>query len=116
LRIKKPGYGFIHFNEDLDEEYFKQLLGEAPEESRHRGRKVVKWVKTRDRQEGLDCFVYASGALHAFCFLAYPQLTMVQIIDDLYSMQRGQALEFLEAENEETYGEIESGLGLASLM
>lgn len=50
LNIKEPGAGYMHFPTTLDEEYFKQMCSERLDP---KGR----WVKTRTRNEKLDCRV-----------------------------------------------------------
>jgi phage terminase large subunit GpA-like protein len=65
LQTRKPGPGFIHFNESFGEEYFKQL---TVEELRHKfvnGHKVRYWYCPKHaRNEALDCTVYALAACH----------------------------------------------------
>lgn len=62
LNVDEPGPGYCHFptnRENYDEEHFKQLTAE---------RRVIDengkamWKKTRDRNEALDCRVYAMAA------------------------------------------------------
>ena len=55
LSIEDIGAGYCHFPK-RDEEYFKQLTSEKREQN-------GKWVKTRHRNEALDCRVYAYGVL-----------------------------------------------------
>lgn len=57
--------GFIHYPvlEDFDEEFFEQLTAERIEEKWLAGRIKRHFVKTRQRNEALDCFVYAYAAL-----------------------------------------------------
>lgn len=59
----KPGVGYCHFSADLDSEYFRQVTSEKLV-------KVVKdfvtkleWHKKGERNEALDCFVYARAAV-----------------------------------------------------
>ena len=58
--------GYCHFSTDYTEHYFKMLTAEerVPEKNRKTG--FVRWVwkKTRERNEALDCRVYALGALY----------------------------------------------------
>lgn len=54
-------FGFCHFPE-YDEEYFKQLTAENKEKIVRGGRVSYQWKKTRDRNEALDCRVYARAA------------------------------------------------------
>ena len=60
------GPSFIHFPRDRDsgfnEEYFKQLTSEIFERTFEKGRVKEKWTKIRERNEALDCTVYASAA------------------------------------------------------
>jgi len=62
MRIEEAGPGYIHFNEHLDDEYFRQLTAEKIVTRFHRGFKKRVFQKVRARNEALDCFVYAIGA------------------------------------------------------
>lgn len=54
--------GFCHFPE-YDEEYFKQLTAEKVVARRNRkGFAITEWVKDRERNEALDCRIYARAA------------------------------------------------------
>ena len=63
LRIDEPGPGYIHFPDNLDDEYFRQLTAEKIVTRFNRGYKKRVFKKIRDRNEALDCFVYAMAAL-----------------------------------------------------
>jgi len=52
-----------HFPDDRDAEYFAQLTAEKLLIKYHRGKLTREWVKTRERNEALDCRVYAYAAL-----------------------------------------------------
>jgi phage terminase large subunit GpA-like protein len=58
----KEGAGYIHFSHDLDDEYFLQLTAEKVITKYHRGFKKRMYVKTRPRNEALDCMVYSIAA------------------------------------------------------
>lgn len=61
LQIAKPGPGYIHFSNDLSDEWFKQYTGEARTTRRTmRGGEESTWTATRKRVEKLDCAVYAT--------------------------------------------------------
>ena len=62
LRITS-GEGYIHFAVDLDEEYFNQLTAEKMVTKYRRGFPIMEFIKTRDRNEALDCLAYAYAAL-----------------------------------------------------
>ncbi len=63
-RLKvESGPGVIHFGVDLDDEYFLQLTAEKMVTKYRRGFPIIEFVKTRDRNEALDCFAYAYAAL-----------------------------------------------------
>jgi len=57
------GQGLIHFPVDFDDEYFQQLTAEKMVTKYRRGFPVMEFVKTRDRNEALDCLAYAYAAL-----------------------------------------------------
>jgi len=63
LRIDEYGPGYIHFPDNLEDEYFKQLTAEKIVTKFTRGYKKRIFKKIRDRNEALDCFVYAMAAL-----------------------------------------------------
>ena len=53
----------MHFNEDYDDEYFKQLLSEKRVITYKKGRPVQVWKPTRKRNEAIDYTVYNLAAL-----------------------------------------------------
>lgn len=67
LKIKRQGPGYVHFPADprlgFDEYFFKGLFSEKMEFVRVGGVKVPTWVKIRERNEPLDCSVYATAAV-----------------------------------------------------
>lgn len=69
LAVQIPGPNYVHFPKGVtgvDEEFFKQLTAEVYQaETTASGDKKYSWVKIRDRNEALDCAVYARAALEA---------------------------------------------------
>ena len=63
LRITEPGPGYYHFPLERDKEYFQQLTAEKQVTRYHKGTARREWVKSRSRNEALDCNVYALAAL-----------------------------------------------------
>lgn len=66
LAITKPGPGYCHFpaSEKHDAEFFKQLTAERLVTRYVKGQPVREWHKNdRDRNEKLDCRVYAFAGL-----------------------------------------------------
>ena len=64
LGIQAPGAGYCHFPEGRDEEFFEQITGEKLITRYRKGFPYREWHKTRERNEALDCRVYALAALH----------------------------------------------------
>ena len=58
--------GWIHFAKDLDEEFFRQLSAEQLVYRVVKGYRKHEWVKTRERNEDLDCCNYARAAEWAY--------------------------------------------------
>lgn len=60
LKLKRGELGYIHFSDKLPEEYYEELCSEYPIEKNGR----IQWQKKKkgDRNEALDCFVYALAA------------------------------------------------------
>ena len=54
----------LHFCNDLDEEYFKQLTAEKRVTKWVRGKKSLVWKQTRARNEALDTLVYNFAAIY----------------------------------------------------
>ncbi|WP_299947752.1 terminase gpA endonuclease subunit [uncultured Microbulbifer sp.] len=65
LQISEPGPGYVHFPvaKKIDREYFEQLTSEKRVPRKKDGRIVKKFEPVRDRNEALDCYVYALAAL-----------------------------------------------------
>jgi phage terminase large subunit GpA-like protein len=67
LKIEKPGPGYIHFPQEpaFDDEYFAQLTAEKLiiQKKRQTNRPIYTWVKTRARNEAIDCKVYSFAAM-----------------------------------------------------
>lgn len=61
LRIETPGPGYCHFPQDLDADYFEQLLAEKP--THKAGRRGYEKITADARNEALDLEVYAAAAL-----------------------------------------------------
>jgi len=62
FRVEKEGPGYCHFSSKLLGEYFLQVTSEKLVKTTKDFQTTMQWVKTRERNEALDCFVYARGA------------------------------------------------------
>ena len=67
LHIEQEGPNYVHFSQRLEdgfgEEFFKQLTAESLEKKFDKGRLILRWNKVRERNEALDCAVYAQAGL-----------------------------------------------------
>lgn len=69
LAVDEPGPNYAHYAAQPDrgftESYFKQLTSEVFESvfDREKGTRKMAWKKIRERNEALDCAVYATAAL-----------------------------------------------------
>ena len=64
LALEEVGAGYCHFPVNRTKSYFEQLGAEAQQVKLDRhGRPRREWVKKQDRNEALDCRVYAYAAL-----------------------------------------------------
>lgn len=63
LAVKEPGPGYCHFPDTRTPDYFSQLSAERLLTRYRKGHPVREWHKVRDRNEALDCRVYAMAAL-----------------------------------------------------
>ena len=73
LRVTEPGNGYFHFPLERDREYFLQLTAEKQVVRFTKGVAKREWIKTRTRNEVLDCTVYALAAFK----LLNPNLTQL---------------------------------------
>ena len=62
LEITQPGPGYCHFKKDRDAEWYAQLTAEKCVTRYQKGFAIREWIKTRPRNEALDCRVYAIAA------------------------------------------------------
>jgi phage terminase large subunit GpA-like protein len=63
LKMTEEGAGYCHFPIGRNEEYFRMLTAEKRVVKYFKGRPKREWVKIRQRNEALDCRVYATAAL-----------------------------------------------------
>lgn len=64
LKINKPGPGYIHFPNNLPENFFKQLTSEKRVKIRSQGIPKLRWILPAGRRnEALDIAVYALAAV-----------------------------------------------------
>jgi phage terminase large subunit GpA-like protein len=63
LRVLKSGPQSTHFSNTLDSEYFCQLTAEKFVITKKDFQTTGNWVKTGERNESLDCAVYARAAV-----------------------------------------------------
>jgi len=63
LKMTDEGDGYCHFPEGRNAEYFRMLTAEKKVTKYFKGRPKREWVKIRQRNEALDCRVYATAAL-----------------------------------------------------
>jgi phage terminase large subunit GpA-like protein len=62
LAIEQPGPGHVHMAADLPREWFEQLTAEQRVLTKINGKDAYRWLKRRQRNEVLDCRVYAMHA------------------------------------------------------
>lgn len=67
LKIDEFGVGFVHYSAAdeacFTENFFKQLTAEIFKQTFEKGKVRMEWVKIRERNEALDCAIYAMAAL-----------------------------------------------------
>ena len=67
LWLEKPGPGYVHLPmaDFCDEEYCNQLTAEKLTKTKENYQPKFEWIKIRERNEALDCAVYARAALES---------------------------------------------------
>lgn len=67
LALQEEGPGYCHFGREkergFDEAYYKSLFSERLEKKFEKGKVQLAWKKIRERNEALDCYVYATAAM-----------------------------------------------------
>ena len=63
FRVKEAGSGYCHFSDDLPPEYFRQVTAEKMVTTVKDFQTTMVWKKTSERNEALDCAVYARAAV-----------------------------------------------------
>lgn len=74
--------GFCHFP-DYDNEYFKQLTAEEKKRVVRGGVSTYNWEKVRERNEALDCRVYARAAAYVHGIDKYQEAHWIELEDAL---------------------------------
>ena len=59
LKVPTQGPGYVHFSNQLTDEWFRQYTGEIRATMRNLNGSQSRWTATRKRVEALDCAVYA---------------------------------------------------------
>lgn len=57
LQITRPGPGYVHFSNELSDEWFRQFTGEARTTRRTSRGEESTWTETRKRVEAWDCAI-----------------------------------------------------------
>jgi terminase, large subunit len=81
LRVTQSGPGYVHFSKHLPSEFFHQLTAEQRVMQRTARGDVFRWVKTRARNEVLDCTVYATFAAHMLDLHRYTERQWQRLAD-----------------------------------
>jgi phage terminase large subunit GpA-like protein len=71
--------GYCHVPAGRFAEWFEQMRSEVKRGFVLAGRQVLKWVQVRDRNEALDCRVYAYAALHSLYAAGH---TLERLLDE----------------------------------
>jgi len=65
LQVEQHGPGFVHFGAGLSDEFYEQLTAEVRVLQKTATGEQYRWIKRRQRNEVLDCTVYAVFAAHS---------------------------------------------------
>lgn len=104
LKIEDEGPGYVHYTRQqsrgFDENFFQQLTAEILEQKFEKGAIKRSWKKIRERNEALDCFIYATAALE----ICNPNFEYLQ---DYYSSGGGKQT---QAETQPRRGVLSKGV------
>lgn len=65
LQVSQHGPGFVHFAAGVSDEFYEQITAEVRVLQKTKVGEQYRWVKRRQRNEVLDCTVYAMFAAHS---------------------------------------------------
>ena len=82
-------HGYLHFPE-YNSEYFKQLTAEQLVTKIVKGYPKREWQKTRDRNEALDCRIYARAAAIALGIDRWSEAKWEQITGETHKAENTQ--------------------------
>ena len=88
LKVTQPGPGYVHFSNELPEEWFRQLTAEARLLVKTAQGEQSRWVSQRPRNEALDCTVYAIFAAHMLDLHRYTDTMWDRLRDCVAPRQR----------------------------
>lgn len=83
LKIDAPGPGCVHFPEGLSDEFYKGLTAEGRALQKTSSGTKWRWVKRRQRNEPLDCTVYAIFVSHVLGVHNMPAKSWQRLRDEL---------------------------------
>jgi len=88
LKIPSPGPGYYHLPSWIDDEFLEQMTSEKALRKYKKGVGTIReYVKTRDRNEGLDLEVYSLAALYS---LGRPTVAALgKLAEELNNHERG---------------------------
>ena len=75
-------FGYCHFPQEYKQDYFQQLTAEKQVKTFNKGVARYSWVKVRDRNEALDCRVYARAAACLFGIDRFSEERWTQLEQD----------------------------------
>lgn len=93
IKVTQPGSGYMHFSKDLPAEFYNQLTSEHRVLQKTAHGEQHRWVKSRARNEVLDCTVYALFAAHMLDLHRYTErmwqkleAAVQPLVQDMFSM------------------------------
>lgn len=92
LKHNQGGEGYMHFHDELSDEFYEMLVAEKQLTRFVKGFPVRDWVlKSGQRNESLDCAVYSYAALQ-FVMTKYNRKTFWEQMDKIKTSPRGSGI------------------------
>lgn len=83
LQLTQPGPGYVHFSKELPDVFYQQLTAEVRMLAKTSSGDAYRWVKRQNRNEVLDCTVYAIFCAHALELHRYPETMWRKLTDSV---------------------------------